>query len=392
MLKKAALFVISALISASVAVGGCLQDAGLLRSSLNCTGMPTIPKYFDPQTLVWSPGVVQPGKNILAVSDGNEILIWNITNSANPIFLSQSNFNIPNQGDSDYDLLNFSVGGRYGIAAYKLGIVIWDFGTGLNPVFGARQFYPSTDPRGGFSYTEDGNHFVIAKNLPGGTGSVGSLYRVLGVNNLVKIRDLNEVPYRVTGGIRVGNYIYLGTIDNWVYIYSIKPATIEYVKRSPIRASLARGKGLSVWDNTIAVSAFLDGGKVWSVANIENPALLKTIAGNYQYAATANGFMFIVGGNNIPKTYRLTNPSNPTPLDWEFWNPDNPWNDYGTTCEFPTGAAFAPDGSRLFLGRYAVLQAVNFSPCFTAPTPTPTPPPWPTPRPTCVPGCVSTGN
>jgi hypothetical protein len=348
--------------------------------------MPTIPKYFDPQVFSW--GV----RDILAVSDGNEILLWNVTNPSNPVYIAGSNFNIPNQGDSDYDLLNFSICDecRYGTAAYKLGIVIWDLGLGTNPSFGARQFYPSTDPRGGFVYNQGGNEFIIAKNLPGGSGTVGTIYRIVGVNQLVEIQELNQSPYRVTNGIRVGGYIYLGTIDNWIYIYGIKPLGVVFVRRSDIRTSLARGKGLDV-NGDLAVSAFLDGGKVWSLANPENPVRLTTIPGRYQYAASSGEFMFIVGDSNVPKTFRLDNPANPTPVDPEFWDPSNPWNDYGTTCEFPTGAVFSVGGDRLFFSRYAVLQIVNFSGCAgnPTPTPTPTPPPWPTPHPTCVPGCVN---
>lgn len=376
---------IAAILFASIAVGGCLQDAGLLRSSTNCTGHPSIPKYFDPQVFAWGE------RDILAVSDGNEILFWDVTNQERPIFIAQSNFNVANQGDSDYDLMNFSVceGCRYGTAAFKLGIVIWDLGTGLNPTFGARHFFPSTDPRGGFMYKQDGKEFIIASGLPEGTGKVGTVYRVIGVDELLKIQDINSSLYRVTNGIRVQNYIYLGTLDNWVYIYAIRPLGVQYVKRSPIRASLGRGKGLSI-NGDLLVSAFIDGGKVWGVLNPENPALRSTIPGRYQYSASSGEFMLIVGENNIPKTFRLDNPSSPIPVDPGFWDPSNPWNDYGTSCEFPTGAAFTVSGQRLFLSRYAVLQMVNFTACGSGqpPTPTPTPPPWPTPYPTCVPNCT----
>jgi hypothetical protein len=191
---------------------------------------------------------------------------------------------------------------------------------------------------------------------------------------------------KIVNGVKVGNVVYLGMMDNWLYTFRISGNQLTYLGPSPIRAFLGRGKGFGV-SGSVGVSAFLNGAKVWNLANPESPSVFSTIAGNYQYAAIGGNYIWIVGQNNIPKTYKITNPSAPIPVDPEFWNPDNPWNDYGTTCEFPTGGAFSVDGSMLYMSRYAVFQKVNFSGCGNQPTPTP--PPWPTPFSTCVPNCTA---
>lgn len=372
--------------AATVASSACIQDGGVLRSSFNCTGMPSIPKYFDPAIFTWK------GRQILAVSDGNELVYWNITTS-NPIPIAGSVFNVPNQGDSDYDMMGYSICDdcRFGVGVWKLGIVIWDQGTGVNPGFSSKRFYPiGTDPRGAFVYSEGGKQYLVAKFLPGDMGGTATLYEVVSPTQLVPIKQISTPGTRIVGGKRIGQYVYLGMMDNWLYTFRIEGGSLTYVNRSPIRASLGRGDGFSVSGN-LAVSAFVDGAKLWNVANPASPVLLYSFTGSYQYAAINGNIVWFVGSNNIPKNYFINNPSNPVQFDNEFWYLSNPWNNYGSSCVMPTGAVFSSDGKTLYFGRYAVFQKVNYTACVSAPpTPTPTPPPWPTPIPTCVPGCLFT--
>jgi hypothetical protein len=372
------------------AAQGCLHDDGLLRSSLNCTGLPSIPKFFDPSTFKWG------SKQFLVVNDGNELVYWDATNPLRPSPRAISNFNVANQGDSDYDLMNYSICDdcRYGIAVYKLGIVIWDQGTGVNPTFGQRYFYPvGQDPRGAFVFKSGGDQYVVAKYLPGDKiGTTATVYKITGVNTLLNVGNIATPGTKIVNGVKVGGIVYLGMMDNWLYTFRVQASgmPLAYLGRSPIRAFLGRGKGFSV-SGAVGVSAFLDGAKVWDLTNPAAPVVLSSVGGSYQFAAIGGPFIWIVGQNNIPKTFRVDNPRAPVPLDPAFWDPSNPWNDYGTTCEFPTGGVFSPGGWALYMSRYAVFQQVNFSGCMGAPTPvpTPTPPPWPTPLPTCVPGCTS---
>lgn len=358
MTTRSALALLALLALAAPATAGCLEDGGLLRSSLNCWGHPTVPKFFDPTTFRWG------DREILAATDGNELLYWDATNPAAPAPIAGSNWNVPNQGDSDYDLLAYSVCDdcRYGVGAWKLGIVIWDHGTGATPRFASRHFYPiGTDPRGALTYRVGSTQYVIAKDLPGDAGGIATLYRLTGVEGL---EPLGRVPvpdgFEPVGGFHVGGYLYLGTLDNWVHILRIEGEGLAYVGRSPIRAYLGRGKGLGV-AGAVAVSAWLDGARLWDISDPAAPVELALIPGDHRYAAIGGDFAWVVGPDNVPATYDIRRPSRPVLMDPDFWDPDNPWNRFGTTCEFVTGAAFS--GASLYLGRYVVLQRIDFTAC-----------------------------
>jgi hypothetical protein len=90
-----------------------------LLSVTRCEVTPDYDKYFIPRT--FSRG----GEDYLILNQGNELQMWNVSDPANPVGVSESRFRIPNLGDSDYDLLNYSVcdGCRYGIANFKLATV-----------------------------------------------------------------------------------------------------------------------------------------------------------------------------------------------------------------------------------------------------------------------------
>lgn len=339
--------------------GGCLIDSGVMRSSPNCTGLPTIDKFFDPVTFGWY------GKQFLTVNDGNELELWDITTPAFPVAKTQSNFNVPNMGDSDYDLLNQSVCDdcRFGIGIWKKGTVVWDFGSGATPVWGARKFYiTSQDPRGAFTYQNSGNQYIIAKYLPGDMGGDGTVYRVISTTALAPVQKI-DVPgtLKITNGIRKNDYLYLGMTDNWVYLYRIVPSGLEYVKKTGIRGFMLRGKSVSR-DNGYMVSAFLDGVKLWKLADPVNPELLWKGAGDYRLAALSRRFIMMVDSNDNVVLLDIQNRRNPVEVDPTFWNPANPWNQH-SECDFETGAAFSGNGWYLFMTRYAVLQKINLKDC-----------------------------
>ena len=100
-------------------------------SPSNCSSQPEIDRVFRLQAITWK------NHKYLFVDEGNELKIFNIDNPLNPVSTATSHFNIPNFGDSDYDLLSFSVCDdcRYGIANYKLATVLFDLGVGSVPHF-----------------------------------------------------------------------------------------------------------------------------------------------------------------------------------------------------------------------------------------------------------------
>jgi len=111
----------------------CLADRGTLRTSLNCRGEPSIPKYFDASIFRWS------GHDELVVSNGNNLILWNVDDPREPVAGPTSIFAVGNMGDSDYDLMNYSLCDdcRWAAADFKSGSFLFDLGTGPAPAFGA---------------------------------------------------------------------------------------------------------------------------------------------------------------------------------------------------------------------------------------------------------------
>ncbi len=336
---------------------GCLEDEGLMRSSINCLGMPTIDKFFDPMVFTWK------GKTYLTVNDGNELEVWDATDPEHPVARGQSNFNVDNMGDSDYDLLNQSICDdcRYGVGVWKLGQVVFDLGTGAAPTWGVRKFYgTSSDPRGAFTYSAGAAQYLIAKHLPGDLGGEGTVYRIGTPSDLTALQKI-DVPgvSKISNGIRLGNYLYLGMTDNRLYLFRLEGETLVYAGTLSGRGFMLRGKSVAVSDGRM-VTAFLDGAKLWDVSSPATPALLWSLPGDYRYAALSEDFLWLTDAGDRVSTYHLRNPRSPTLMDEEFWDGDNPWNIH-SECDWETGSTFA--GDQLFMARYAVVQQIGFEHC-----------------------------
>jgi hypothetical protein len=104
---------------------------------------------------------------------GNELQLWNVTDPANPVMGSTSRFRITNLGDSDYDLVNYSVCDdcRYGIANFKLATVLFDLGTASAPTLSIdREYHPLVASRFGFTFSYGGVQYVLSDDLEDGSG------------------------------------------------------------------------------------------------------------------------------------------------------------------------------------------------------------------------------
>jgi len=101
------------------------HERNLNYNPTDCSAQPEIDRVFRLQTITWN------NHKYLFVDEGNEITVMNIDNPLNPVSGPVSFFNIPNVGDSDYDLLNFTVCDdcRYGMAVYKSATVLFDLGS-----------------------------------------------------------------------------------------------------------------------------------------------------------------------------------------------------------------------------------------------------------------------
>ena len=379
-------------LSSGYAYGGCLQDGGTILQSLNCLGLPTIDKYTNPKTFQWK------GKEILAINTGNELHFWNITNPASPVSLAKSNFNIPNQGDSDYDLVTYSVCDdcKFGIASFKLGTVIWDLGTGNYPTFGARTFYSGAPNRLSYSYKNNANQYVISADLPNGIGGMfdkGTIYKIVNHNNPVPVSDFIfptgmtfQAP--VAGGFDLGYYLLLG-ITGGIYSYMKDSDNLIYINDTGMKAQMGWNDAIDISGN-LAVTAergtTVNGLKLWDITNPHYAIQLFKYPGRFKFSSFSGQCIFTSDNSNNPLTFKVDG-NQIVPLDHQFWSASNPWNQWPVGCTYASGAAFSNNGMFAYLARYSVVQKVNFTACSGIQTPTPTP--TAVPVPTCVPGCIN---
>ena len=352
----------------------CLADQPpLLHQSLNCLGTDTIDKYFETSVFEWS------GSDQLIINTGNDLQLWDIDNPQNPFQGDSSSFGVPNQGDSDYDLMNYSICDdcRYGIATYKLGNVLFDFGTAGTPTLNTKQYYPTgLDPRGGFTFKFNNQQYLLANFLPDDCGGDATLYRFNGVSSIEAIGCV-DVPgfagkimngFKVVGGTTT--YLYLGFTDNRIYIYEVQPfgnlINLSYTGNNALRAFLGRGKGMAIDPAAkLAVTTFTDGMRIYDITNPASPVQRSFVSANLGLAAIRYPFLWVARNLSADstRTYDIENPSNPVELDPNFWDPLHPWNSHSDECEWPTSAVFSPDASTMYFARYAVVQMIDFTAC-----------------------------
>jgi len=391
--RRHAFVLFVACLLAAPAFAGCLVDGGLLRSSLDCTALPTIDKYYQPKTFQWN------SIEILSLNRGNEISFWKVTNPAAPTPIGGSYFHVGHQGDSDHDLTSYSIcsGCQFGVASYKKAIVVFDMGTGSQPSIGTKYSkYPSTNPRSAFTYkSNDSIQYIISKDLPGASGKV-TIFRVNGHNSVTRVRDFpvppGTIPAPVLGGFDLGGTILLN-INGTFYAYSKNGDSLTFIRNTGMKGWMGFYDSAALVGNRVVTaqdSSTDNGLKLWSVASPAYPTLLYTLPGRYKVVGFSGQHVITSQSDGI-KTFSVEG-NTFAPLDQQFWDPSNPWNQWPVQCSPFMGAAFSNNGNWAYLARFSVFQKINFSGCLGAPTPTPTPtpPPWPTPFPTCVPGGITT--
>ena len=175
-------------------------------SPTNCSAQPEIDRVFRLQTITWK------GHEYLFVDEGNEIKIHNIDDPLNPGSGGSSFFNIQNVGDSDYDMVSFSVCDecRYGIANYKAATVLFDLGTGATPTFADEsKDFSANLIQGGFTFKIGTQQYLVAASL--GTNPCANnksgLYQFNGVEDadipLLECLDVAGSGTEIINGISV---------------------------------------------------------------------------------------------------------------------------------------------------------------------------------------------
>lgn len=385
---------IAAILTAGPAIAGCLQDGGTILQSLSCAALPTIDKYYQPKTFQWG------SFDILVVNRGNELSFWKIVNPASPTPIPSPIFNMGHQGDSDHDLTTYSIcdGCQFGVATYKRGTVVFDMGTGLLPSVGSKfTKYLSTNPRLDFTYKNGNNQYIVSKSLPGSSYGKASIFKVVAHNNVVKVNDFEQPPGSIiqspiSGGFDFGDVMLLN-LSGTFYVYQKNGDNLSFIRTTSVKASMGFYDSAVISGNRLVTAESTtssNGIKLWDISVPSSPILLFTYPGKHM-AVGFNGRHIITSTEyNQIRTFSI-NSNTIVPMDWDFWDPLNPWNNWPIHCSAFNGAAFSDNGNWAYVSRSSVFQKINFTSCGAAPpTPTPTPPPWPTPRPTCVPGCTQT--
>jgi len=356
---------------ASTAFGGCLQFEGNLLESFNCTGLPTIDKYYQPSTFKWK------GREYLAVNRGNELNFYNITTTPGaPLPHGGTRFHVGNQGDSNHDLVSFSICDdcRFGVAAYKKGTVIFDLGTGDDPRIpsvNGWKFYPPTSgepSRMTFSYRAMPSQYVISKDLPNPINGKVTVYRIDSVTTLTPIMKFPYPPgafhYPVSRGFDRGTYLWLALgSGEAIYSYRKSGENLVYVSDTRMRGALSVRGNRAVTGQSGAIA---NGLKLWDVTDPCSARELFTYAGKYR--TVSYGGKFIVVSDKAEKIHTLAVENDQIGLvDEPFWRSGNPWNDdLPAECTTPMGSVFNAGGRWSYVSRYSAVQKINFTGCYEA--------------------------
>ena len=344
-------------------------------------------KYFIPRTFT------RGDKDYMVLNIGNELQMWNVTDPANPIWVSESRFRITNLGDSDYDLVNYSVcdGCRYGIANFKLATVLFDLGTGPEPVLTVdREYDPLVASRFGFTFTHGGVQYVLNSDLqdefgaPIACASGGTpLIRMDGISpgDLTHLGCLENGaggPFEVANGHQVTGtpFVYLGsqTIGAFVYELVGGPAP-ELVRRQTLSSTASvKNKGLEI-DPVSGYAAVADGTSVtvWDISpdpaspsligGYDTGALVTTVAIRYPFVLAARRLSF-----ESERLFRIEDflAGGAAPIDPGFWQVPNAQNPL-FECEKIMGGTFSTDGSHLYTGHWTAAKMFNVSGCASPP-------------------------
>jgi len=359
-------------------------SAELIDTSDNCVNDPRRERASDTRTIRWK------GHDYLIINLGNELNIYNIDNPASPNLVDESGFNFGTVGDSDYDLIDFDVCDdcRFGLLAHKVArTVVFDFGTGTIPSFGTHATYDTSDLGfGGFTFSKGSQQYLVAAEISASCGNDSALFALDGVsslNELACVVDGSGSPLLVKTGETVsGNYLYSGERSGIAHVHELvgdgAALTLDH-KTSPAGLEI-RGHTFSVdSENMLAASVSINNDTVtfWDLTNPAFPVQKPSWTINHDFTevslrSPSPGSPSMLwatrtGLNYSTRTY-LVKATGPEIFDTLYWTDTALAHNNLSVCTFPAGGALAPDGTTLYLSRYAVHQVFDLTACL-GPTP-----------------------
>ena len=370
-------------VPAAEAQSNCQEwTSTLLPLNTNCVSSPLRDRAFGGETFSWK------GEDYLVFSRGNELTIYKLGNDpANPTYVATSRFSFGTAGDSDYDVMAFDTCDdcRYMVMDHKVaGIVVIDLGTGAEPAF------TTFSKNGGLSagsvvFSHGSQTYLVAGRLATACPYGSALYAVNGVANLgfVQCVEADGADVLTGGGqtLHTGGetYAYLAEDRSGdVHVYRVDGSGLDVTLTQTATPDGMQGRRYALAldaNHLIGVSADFSNGRVlfwdlaspgnpvqktsWTISNV-NVAMVDLAS---QSASTPLALWFgALGWLDSSHTY-LIDESGPDPLDNEYWTDlSEPFNEF-QACAFDMGGALAPDGSALYLSRYATQQTFDLSEC-----------------------------
>ena len=353
-------------------------------TSSDCRARPENHRTFFPVVREWN------GSEFLFHSRGNELEIMTLNDPENPVRFSRSTFSVGNVGDADYELYRWGSCDdcRYGYSVHTLAGVFFDLGGAASPAFvDYDKFYEYPDLVGGLTFKHDGTQYLIMDQIGNGVcGLTSGLFVFDGTNpDALPFVDCvykpDDVIFRVSGGLYLqdnrynGGDAYLWLSDSSkIFIYKLVKTggptslQLQFVKEfdwGSYNAGAIGGFAID-FDRGLAVTTtYAHGLKVWQVSDLRNPQLKATRSNVLANWLTLGDGVVVAGayGDNSPLfSFDLSVLTNPTPLDQEYWDQTQPWNDlpcWGGNL----GATFTRDGDYLFTSRWEMMQRHDFRGC-----------------------------
>ena len=379
-----------ALISADVAEAQsyCQEwSSTLLPLNTNCVSDPRRERAFGGETFSWN------GEGYLVFSRGNELSLYRLGNDpAEPLYIGTSRFNFGTAGDSDYDVMAFDTCDdcRYMVMDHKVaGIVVIDLGTGAQPAFTSHTRNGNLSV-GSIVFSHGGQEYLVAGRLSNQCPFGSSVFAINSATDLEFLQcvEADGADILLGGGqaLNTGGetHLYLGKDRGGdVYVYKVEgngsSATLTLTSQPPEMKGRSDELALDA-NHRIGVSTDFNGGRVlfWDLSIPGNPLqktgwTIENINASMVDLASQTGvtpltlWVGAIGWVNSTHTY-LIEETGPEPMDNDFWTDTNePHNEF-QLCAMDTGAALAPDGSALYLSRYATQQTFDLSECL-GPTP-----------------------
>jgi hypothetical protein len=366
-----------------------LEANRLLDTSSNCTNEPFRDRSKDVETFTWK------GHDYLMFSGGNELFIFNIDDPTNPDLVEESRFNFGTVGDSDYDLLRFDISddSRYVVLGHKVArTVVVDLGVGMTPSFDDWAKYEASDSNlGGYVFHKGGSNYLFAAGLDGGCADGSSLYLVNSVDDLQVVEltpgsscvELGGSSVKISAPLTyvapAGFFLYTNVSGtNQIYQIEGSGAELDFAQRWEAPAGIENFRFFSIdTKNARAASSYYSEGvvRIWDLMIPSSPALMYEIPAEVRGVSlrspsegSSSTLATIIGG--VPRSTRTweVGPANAQEFEATFWSDTSlPHNDV-PSCVWEVDHTLSPDGSALFLSRYAAHDVFDLTECLE-PTP-----------------------